>query len=72
MKHTASLPMQVHLSTRVNGAEIHLAAVEVAVPLHVTDSDAGSIDLALDTEELAALIRRAATALDTSTREDNR
>lgn len=68
MKNTASLPMQVHLSTQVNGVEYPLATVEVAVPLHVMDPASGSIDLVQDADETAALIRRAATALDSSTR----
>lgn len=69
MKMPAHLPIEVRLSTRLNGVEADLGTVVVPVPVKVTDAEHGTVDLALDGEELAALIRRAATALDSGTRE---
>lgn len=66
----AHLPLQVNLTTSLNGTETTLATVEVAVPIKVSGSQGGYVDIALDTEELHALVRRAANALDNDTRKD--
>lgn len=66
----AHLPLQVNLTTSLNGDEMTLAQVEVPVPLKVADAYTGRIELALDTDEMHALVRRAANALDTNTRKE--
>ena len=66
----AHLPLQVKLSTSLNGTETTLATVEVPVPLRVSSPTGGYVDIALDTEELHALVRRAANALDNDTRQE--
>lgn len=67
----AHLPLNLELITRLNGNEHSLANVVVQVPILAENTYTGHLALALDTDELHALIRRAATALDSSTRDDN-
>ena len=67
----AHLPLQVSLKTSLNGTEMTLATVEVPVPIKVSSPDGGYVDISLDSEELHALIRRAANALDTDTRKES-
>jgi hypothetical protein len=67
----AHLPLRVNLTTSLNGTETTLATVEVPVPIKVSGPVGGYVEIALDTEELHALVRRAANALDNDTRKES-
>ena len=67
----AHLPLEVRLSTQLNGEETTLDTVTVKVPITVDGGSGGYVRLALDADELAALIRRASNALDAGTRDED-
>ncbi|GAA1714673.1 hypothetical protein [Brachybacterium phenoliresistens] len=66
-KPIAHLPFPIQLSATFGGATQVLATSTVELPITVTESSPGHVQLVMDPEELRAAIRRALNALDIET-----